>query len=186
MKYQYLGLKGHINKVLDELNKENISWEYAERNNEFIINSFSCDIPPKDMSTYMDNALVRYSKLLPIPKKVFRTNTVDSTIIAHNCDFAYIRQNENDTEIVDSEKLHPGKFTTEFYKEWGEKLYQEHLKTATDTDLIYGLEGTLDNIKFLKTVKTKEQYNDIYNEIIRSIEEDIKILKLRNKNNNIK
>ena len=116
--------------------------------------------------------------------KVIRTNLVDSTIIAHNGDLAYVRQNENDINIIDSEKLNPGKFTTEFYEKWGEQILQKHRETATDTDLIYGLEGTLEDLKLLKTVKTKQEYDFIYNSIIKNIEEDIQILRLRKRNNN--
>ena len=141
MKYHYIGLTGHINGILKQLDEQNIPWEYAERSDEFIINAFKCDL-------------------------------------------AYVRQNENDINIIDSEKLNPGKFTTELYEKWGEQILQKHRETATDTDLIYGLEGTLEDLKLLKTVNTKQEYDFIYNSIIKNIEEDIQILRLRKRNNN--
>ena len=184
MKYHYIGLTGSINGIIKQLEEENIPWEYAEKSNEMLINAITCDITPEKMTEYLDNVLIRYSKILPIPKKVIRNNIVDDTIIAHLCDLAYVRQNENDVNIIDSEKLHPGKFTNEFYENYFSKIEEERIKNVTDEDLIEELNDALTNLKELINAKNDEDKDFHYNMIETCIKSTITALHNRIQNNN--
>ena len=184
MKYHYIGLVGSINGIIKQLEKKNIPWEYAEKSNEMLINAITCDITPEKMTEYLDNVLIRYSKILPIPIKVIRNNIVDDTITAHFCDLAYVRQNENDVNIIDSEKLHPGKFTDEFYENYFSKKEEERIKNATDEDLVEGLNDALINLKELINAKNDEDKDFHYNMIKICIKSAITVLNNRRQNNN--
>ena len=184
MEYHYIGLTGSINGIIKQLEEENIPWEYAEKSNEMLINAITCDITPEKMTEYLDNVLIRYSKILPIPKKVISNNIVDDTIIAHLCDLAYVRQNENDVNIIDSEKLHPEKFTNEFYENYFSKIEEERIKNVTDEDLIEELNDALTNLKELINAKNDEDKDFHHNMIETCIKSTITALNNRIQNNN--
>ena len=92
MEYIYTGLASKINEITDQFDKENITWNYPETNQEPGVVIIKCDIEPKEMLNYLDNAMQLPTRILPIPKKIVRANSVDDILLAHNCDIAYIRR----------------------------------------------------------------------------------------------
>lgn len=159
MEYIYTGLASKINEITDQFDKENITWNYPETNQEPGVVIIKCDIEPKEMLNYLDNAMQLPTRILPIPKKIVRANSVDDILLAHNCDIAYIRKDENDTKILDSEELYPNKFTNEYYKEKFEKDLEEmEKKHSSNEDIIHILETTLETLTDITTAKTKDDF----------------------------
>ena len=183
MKYTYMGNAGYINGLIKELKKNNIPFEWLQPNEEMSAATITSDVEPKEMVKHLDESVVRQTRILPIPKKVFRNNVLEDMLLAQNCELAYIRLNENDTKIIDSKELYPNKFTPEFTKKWFEELQKnEEKEHSTNEDIIQILNSTLDSLANLISAKDEETADFLHDSIEADIKSVIRRLNYQSKN----
>lgn len=114
MKYYYSST--HTGDILEEFDKQGIPWEYMEQHKRGEYRVFSCNLEPEIMAFYMESAVHAPVRLVPIPIEVIRNRDIADTLQAHNCaNMAFIRRDENETKIIYSGDLYPGRFDERWY-----------------------------------------------------------------------